>query len=220
MKIPRKRMVLVPHPGLRVCCTCGGLFGPVQAKGGQTVEQRCRCGPPDTGPGWPGFDFNSVAELCRCCGQELLRSGSRYSVWFCSDCKEQVRLLNARLRRYAIPLGRHSLHGGFLLSPRQDEASLTLEIEVFVDRWRNISEAMGALEAWAGEVVRQVVHERGLDPGGGRADGAGSPESVPIRDYLHSCRTDEREKMRRFRDMVAFLESWGAKKGEEARGQV
>ena len=217
MRIPRKRIVLVPHPGLRVCCTCGGLFGRVQPRGGQRVEQRCHCGPPDTGPMWPGLDFRSVAELCRCCGQELLESGSRYSVWFCSDCKEQVRLLNARLLRYAIPLGRHSLHGGFLLNPRQDEASRTLDMEVFAARWKSIVEAMDALEAWAGEVVRQVVHERGLDRGGGSA---GSPESVPIGDYLHSCRTDEKEKMRRFRDMVAFLESWGAKKGEEARGQV
>jgi hypothetical protein len=160
---------------------------------------------------WPGYDFNMVAELCRCCGQVLLKSGNKFSVWFCDHCKEHVGLLNGRLGRYAIPIGRHSFHGGFLLKPKEDRASMTLELELFVARWNDIWEAMGAVEAWAGEVVLQILAEKGLDRGIPKDVGA---TGLLVGEYLRACRPTKAEKKHRFLEMVAFLSSRGSRRVE------
>ncbi len=94
----------------RICTTCHDPYG-TEAQQGFPTPQRCRCNRTDE-PTWPRFDFNEHVHLCRCCRAVALDSGSRWSVWFCKPCKDRVRLLNHRLRRAAIPIGRHSLMAG------------------------------------------------------------------------------------------------------------
>ena len=98
-----------------VCNTCGELFGPcreINASGDrrQQLEQLCACenGRKDQ-PKWERFDFNEVITLCRCCRGVVLRSGSRWSVWFCEPCKRRVRAVNDICESYVIPIGRHSI---------------------------------------------------------------------------------------------------------------
>jgi hypothetical protein len=57
---------------------------------------------------WLGFDYRRIIELCHCCGQEILISGSRWSVFFCEDCKGKVIELNKQVQRSVIPIGGHS----------------------------------------------------------------------------------------------------------------
>jgi hypothetical protein len=140
------------YAGLHVCGDCGSIGGRFGA-----YQHVCRCSR-DESPTWPRYDFNTAVELCRCCGQVALSSGSRFSVWFCDGCKKEIGLLHGRLGRYVVPIGRHSFHGGFMLSP--EEALDPLETEIFVGRWAAIGEAMDAVHDWAGIVVRRILEER------------------------------------------------------------
>jgi hypothetical protein len=65
---------------------------------------------------WEGFDFNEIVMLCYCCGQELLKSGSKWTVFFCEDCKKKVMELNRQFQRAIIPIGNHSLMSGIGLN--------------------------------------------------------------------------------------------------------
>src|SRR4029079_8053839 len=90
-----------------VCGACCELRGPFAWRVAGMVErrvQRCRCERdarerPET---WSGFDFNTFAELCYACGCEVLRSGSRHSVWLCSACKARVLELRTQTGRLVV----------------------------------------------------------------------------------------------------------------------
>ena len=89
------------YPRFLLCGTCHELFEQ-EPQAGFPSAQRCRCHPSDE-PTWPRFDFNEHLHLCECCRLDPLRSGSRWSVWFCDECKARVRDLNHRLGRYVDP---------------------------------------------------------------------------------------------------------------------
>lgn len=92
---------------MRVCRACGRLTGSGPGTGpGVSRAQRCDCHPRREKT-WPDYDFNLAVELCRCCGQVALRSGSRWSVWFCAGCLQLTRHLNHALGRY----GRAAIEG-------------------------------------------------------------------------------------------------------------
>lgn len=185
---------LIDHAHMHVCRACGRLAGGGPgAEGGVSRAQHCDCGPRGQAT-WPQYDFNLAVELCRCCGQVALRSGSRWAVWFCGGCLGLVRELNRRLGRYAIPIGRHTFHGGIALT---GEAS-KLDIALFAGRWSNVSVAGGAVNRWAGTVARRILDERW--PG---------DDDVPLPEYLSACDPSDAEKRRRFDEMLRFF-------GEEA----
>lgn len=192
--------ILSIHRDLLVCAACGWLTGPL---GGRLegYEQQCRCvaAPQDR---WPQLDFNRAAELCYCCGQEILPSGSRFALWFCAPCNHEVQLLNARLGRYAIPLGRHSVHAGMLLDEktlREDPAEFVLS----AIQWGNISQAISALHDWSGTATRAVLAEHWTP----------TPERVPITEYLTHAPQTEEERARWFREMLAFLSTYREREG-------
>lgn len=90
---------------LYLCGTCHGLY----ETEGSAPPQRCRCTKDPDEPRWDGFDFNERVHLCECCRIELLPSGSRWSVWFCQECKTRATSCNDDWRRWLIPIGRHTL---------------------------------------------------------------------------------------------------------------
>src|SRR3954453_18786742 len=94
------------HAGeLIICRRCRQLKGPVPDRTDGAL-QLCGCASVEVRreqPLWRG-DFNTYAELCRCCGLELLASGSRWSVWFCKPCKDSVLRLNRSAGGCVIPI--------------------------------------------------------------------------------------------------------------------
>jgi len=86
--------------------------------------QQCSCkdktavvpGPENPEWAWLGFDYEKIIELCRCCGSEILTSGSRWSVFFCKDCKNKVAELNGQFQKAIVPIGRHSLMNGIKIN--------------------------------------------------------------------------------------------------------
>ena len=138
-----------------VCGTCGRLRGAWGRYDGEVeFVQRCDCHTaeePDER--WPGFDYNTVAELCRCCGLEVVKSGSKWAVWFCRACLDRVKNLNAGAGRCVVPIGRHSLMNGVFFKPVEagvNPAALT----AFSDQLHTFFGAVDAMDDWRRRVVR------------------------------------------------------------------
>lgn len=183
-----------------VCGPCGDVVGSADdfLQSGFIMVQTGTC-PVHAASGeaaWPRYDYNRFVELCRCCGTVALMSGSKWSVWFCPACREQVDLLNQRLGRYAIPIGRHSIHAGRLLSgPELDDP---LAVHIFLESTNASRVAMMALQKWAQRVIRLNL----------RAIGEDDDSVVPIERYCFAAQwyVDPAD---RFREMCAWLARQG-----------
>jgi len=192
-----------------VCGPCGDVVGSADDfyERGFTMVQTGPC-PVHAAPAestWPSYDYNRFVELCRCCGTVPLRSGSRWSVWFCPECREQVDLLNLRLGRYAIPIGRHSIHAGRLLSI--EKAAEPVALHAFLEGMNAASDAMGVLGKWAHEVIRLNL----------RAIREDDDSVVPINPYCLAARRYV-DPSDRFREMCAWLAGQGRESQHEEDG--
>jgi len=101
---------------MQVCRICSDVHGVAWERGSAESRlarhQLCRCVIARGGIGqWPGYDFPTAVELCRCCGSVALRSGSRWSDWFCEVCKPAIETVNQACGFCVLPPGRHSLMG-------------------------------------------------------------------------------------------------------------
>jgi hypothetical protein len=189
---------------MEVCCDCIDVVGPVwrllgPRAGEGPLRQRGRCPAHPArlhAPLWPGFDYNRVVDLCRCCGVEPRASGSKWSVWFCDPCKEEVGLLNERHGRCIVPIGRHSVHWGALL--RVEEAENPFSVQGFLDASKAMVTASGVLADWHQVAVALNLIDIGA------VDAA----ALPILDYWHEAdaRVDRRD---RFREMCAYMDRRG-----------
>lgn len=181
---------------LVVCGTCGDVVGPAEDPPGAEAPRiqagTCPAHAIPEQPRWPRHDFNRFVELCRCCGTVPMKSGSRWSTWFCPACREEVDLLNQRLGRYAIPIGRHSVHAGRLLT--RESLADPLEVEIFTSATNAAFDAIRVLSRWARHVVRLNL----------RAIREDDDAVVPIRQY---CLSAQRYVLPsdRFREMCAWL---------------
>jgi hypothetical protein len=90
---------------LRICATCYELYEEGRPDG---QNQHCRCVPRGLAT-WPRYDFDERALLCRCCGQEALHSGSKWSPFFCDACKPLAMGVSIWHRRLIFPIGRHTI---------------------------------------------------------------------------------------------------------------
>lgn len=95
---------------LSICPTCFHLFEEGRPDG---QEQRCRCRHCEE-TRWEGFDYNCRAILCRCCALVPLRSGSRWSPYFCRECQLLAMGVSVWERRLIFPIGPHSIMHGFV----------------------------------------------------------------------------------------------------------
>jgi hypothetical protein len=184
-----------------VCAACGRLRGPWgRYEGELEFEQRCGCHPAEErDERWPGFDHNTVAELCRCCGYEVVRSGSKWSVWFCRECLDRVKGLNAAAGRCVVPIGRHSLMNGVFYQP--SEAGLNpAALGAFSDQLHTFFGAVDATEAWRRRVVRANLAAINL----------GEALSVPVSHYCRRVRAAGLSKEAAFAALVAAAKGGGA----------
>ncbi len=188
---------------MEVCGPCGGPVGPFRDRRGtrplRSYVQRGSCplhAAPRRQRGWDGFDFDEGVALCRCCGAVALRSGHRFSVWFCDACKQEVGLLNGRHGRYVVPIGRHSVHAGCVLT--SSDVMDLVRVQIFSDAFVGAAGAMTVLREWAGEAVRLTLAEIGIAPDG----------RVSLPEYLNRARAVV-DKAERFRQMCLYLDRVG-----------
>ena len=135
-----------------VCIECGRVYGPVTSE----YHQQCNCVPKEKiQEKWSGYDFNEEITLCYCCGQESLESGSRWSVWFCRECKEKVVKFNTLFQETVIPIGRHSLMSGYCLN--RDALYDSEKISAFLSVVKRLSGRMDVLLEWSAIVIRENI---------------------------------------------------------------
>jgi hypothetical protein len=183
-----------------VCGTCGRLRGPWgRYRFELEFEQRCACHTGEPDERWPGFDHNTVAELCRCCGLEVVKSGSKWSVWFCRDCLERVKDLNGRAGYCVVPIGRHSLMNGVFYKP---EGGINpVGLSAFGDQLRSFFGAVTATELWCRDVVRANLAAINL----------GDALSVPVVRYCRRVRAAGLSKEAAFAALVAAATAGGGR---------
>jgi hypothetical protein len=174
-----------------VCRTCGQLRGPLIARDGERYEQQCACTRGENKEDWPRFDFNTAAELCRCCVREVIPSGSKFSSYFCGACRDNVRTLDDSVGMALIPLGRHSLMNRIALSAEQTKDPAA--IDRFATRLLDFFARGERLDEWRKARVGAVLaHIPGEDP-------------VPVEDYLRVARRTIRTKQAAFDALVDWF---------------
>jgi hypothetical protein len=153
-------------------------------------RQRCRC---ERGvepeKRWPGYDFNTYEELCRCCTIEPLRSGSCWSPFFCRECRERVMELNRRFGRCVIPIGRHSIMNEFSL--RGGEALVAEHAEHFANQLRRLFGSTAHLEVYTSARTRESLAVLGFPPG----------QDVEVDQYLKRARAAGLKKEAAFAEL-------------------
>ena len=170
-----------------VCIRCGCVYGPVSSQ----YDQQCDCVPgKKRQKKWPRYDFNEEVTLCYCCGQEALESGSRWSVWFCEECKRKVVKFNTRFQETLVPIGRHSLMSGYCLN--RDDIDDSEEIGAFVSGVNQLFDRMGVLLEWRAVVMR------------GNIATLGCHQDVRLADYLRDVKL-ALDKSKAFDRMLRFF---------------
>jgi len=128
------------------------------------------------------LDHQTVAELCRCCGVELLRSGSKWSVWFCKECKRRVEELNRNAGACVVPIGRHTLMHGIGVTGDDAVRDPTL-LKAFAAAASDFLGKQNHVSEWAHEIVRRNCATCAL---------AGD-NPVPISTYLEAVASQSRQ---------------------------
>jgi hypothetical protein len=160
---------------LELCCTCLQLRGPFYDEFNRCDRvQPCACDPVQSL--WNAYDYNKVAELCRCCAAECVRSGSRWSLFFCKGCNERVVAHNNRVGRCVIPIGRHSIMNG--VSLRGADTADRQRVKVFTeDLVRSTSSIDQVWEHHRTHLTRVVVSLRA------------PPGAIPLAVYIEHARS-------------------------------
>jgi len=181
------------HQYLRVCRNCARLWESEIGGRERQPAQQCTCaGPPDS---WEGGDVSEWARLCDCCLRVVVGSGSRWSVWFCEDCKHRVMGLNAAVGLPLIPIGRHTLMHGITVHPDGPE----IEVEEFVEAIGGLFDRIYRLGDWKEHRLAVVFDTLGL------ADG------VPLVDYLTAVADSEHEELTKETSFTQLAAWFGAK---------
>ena len=183
---------------VRICTECGGLKGHMPING-KNYHLHCRCERVRSRSVQelpPGYDLAPFIDLCFCCGLTPIRSGSRWSAFFCPDCMEMVRHVNGTFGSAIIPVGRHSLMNSVVLEPR--EAFDEEKVREFADRAKSLLHRVDLLFYWRSLTVLRVISE--LDMPGGK--------SIPYEKYiLHTDGTKRyTEKVESFRRLGAYMD--------------
>lgn len=157
---------------LYVCGGSAGLFGVIEFDGNPpSFEQLCIANgdpyrkdashqprtelPPPTG------DCPTAFELCYCCASVVIRTGSKFSRFFCGYCGNAAQALFDRAGSPLIPLGRHSVTNGIGLTGAA--ANDPDQLAAFVAATKGLAARIDRLKAWQRLVVAD--HIDSISPG-------------------------------------------------------
>jgi hypothetical protein len=183
------------YRGMKICSTCYDLYGFFDY-GGKCFYQKSDCQPHKDDPKWSYKpDFNEAITLCYCCGQEVLSSGSKFSVWFCRDCQELLKEFKS-LYRVVIPIGRHSIMAGIVLKGEdiQNQDAVTQ----FCNSFNTLFNRIDVLDSWRTWIMQENFKILSLK------------DDVLLLDYL-SARDYLPIKDRAVKGLVEFFIAWKKK---------
>jgi hypothetical protein len=150
---------------MQVCSTWAGLYGPFTDDWHESIvirHQKCGCqnrSREQTEPRWPRADFNTAVELCYSCAAEVILSGSRWSVFFCEDCRPRVFALNRSYGLAVIPYGRHSMMNGFGITG--EDAKDPQKLATFTEGFNSLFDRIHRLHDWRTNLVRDYLARMG-----------------------------------------------------------
>ena len=110
-----------------------------------------------------GLRFQLLLRALPLLWAQALRSGSRWSPFFCRGCQGRVLDLNRSHGRWVIPIGRHSVMHGILIA--NDEATDERSAERFVTAARGLFAATHHLDEYRRIVVEENLAVLGFAPG-------------------------------------------------------
>ncbi len=173
-------MVSESGDGFTICRVCAGLAGFPSGRCG--YPQVCRCHRADE-QRWPDHDFNEYFDLCWCCLLEAIPSGSKWSSFYCQDCRQRVRGYNESVGRVVLCMGRHSLMNGLGLRGRDAAvpelvAAFGSELGGFIAELGGFYKAMGA---WRPDRLGAVLRASGQE------GAAGGEQGLRLSEYLQAA---------------------------------
>lgn len=183
----------------RICTTCFHLYETGRPDG---EEQRCKCRPVEE-TRWAFGDFNEHAILCRCCGLNVLPSGSRWHPYFCRECQLLAMGVSVWNRRLVFPIGRHSLMHTWV--PNTPSASLSEHrdnVGALVDgvheSLHRVARGSDGLWKWYETIMPRNLEHFGLSG------------DVSLRDYLEAVAAEVpalSSRLKAFEGLCAFFQS-------------
>jgi hypothetical protein len=146
------------------------------------MGQLCRCSDRAQQPRWEGFDFNERYALCHCCAQEVLESGSRWSPYFCRECRLLAMGASIWQRRLVLPIGRHTLMHTWVpkdVATSSHRPSRPVdEPDEVLDTLRTIGDQYTHVSRWYQAAVARNLAALGIEG------------DVLVRDYLQAAARD------------------------------
>jgi hypothetical protein len=167
-----KERPMVPESSdnFTICLVCAGLAG--FPSGRSDYPQVCRCHRAGE-QRWPDHDYNEYFDLCWCCLLEAIPSGSKWSSFYCDECRQRVRRYNQSVGRVVLYRGRHSIMNG--LGLRGSDAAIPEAVEAFAAAAGGLClgllEFYEALDVWRPARLRAVLRSGVLEGGAGEEQG-------------------------------------------------
>ena len=160
---------------MKICTTCNELYG-YTVDNEKILYQECRCKDKTDTPmikgDWSRFDYETIRELCYCCGRQMIRCGSKYSRFHCDACHEQIVSLNKRCGVTVIPIGRHSVMNGVFMDNTVQRNEK--EVARFCTKLNRVFSKIDRACMWKKHIVSENIKKAGFTDG----------LDVEVEDYL------------------------------------
>ena len=142
---------------LQVCLECGELRGPYG-----DYDNLCGCDSRswDREPSPRAGDLSDNVAFCRSCLSALAPGSTRWTSFYCDDCRPQVIMLNKLARRCVVPIGPHSIMNGVFAKP--DPQLTDAQLVSFTDQLTTFFQHSGNLHERTSRRVRARLEEFGV----------------------------------------------------------
>lgn len=178
--------------GLLVCGSCFGLRGELHLR-----RQLCSCATKEEYDALAearfardGTYWTRVAELCRCCGAELVDARHKFALWFCRACFSRARAVNVACGRCAIPVGWHSIVNAVFINSERAKSRSGASVEA--DQLNAFFRETGTVWDWGQNVVERQWQRAGLAAG----------HDVSVNAYLKAVRGQQVDKASWFKELA------------------
>lgn len=157
---------------LQLCTTCCGLRGPFDG-----FDNLCRCdrGAWDRSPLPRCGDLSSNAHLCNSCITALAPGSSRWTSYYCADCRPHVFVLNRLAGRCLVPIGPHSIMNGIFYTP-PGGPDIDASVVSFHDQLFTMTRNQTTLHELTRQRTRTRLDQFGVDT-----------HALSVDDYLARC---------------------------------
>ena len=177
---------------LQVCATCCEVRGPFSG-----FDNLCECDRTrwDHEPMPRAGDLSSNVDFCQSCISALAPGSTRWTSYYCDNCRPQVILLNKLARRCVVPIGPHSIMNGIFTTPG-DEGLDEAKLLSFSDQLTTLFREQGSLHERTKLRIRARLEEFGV-----------TKHAILAAVYIDQCFSNDWDAERGFIDFVMSLEA-------------